>query len=300
MSDMTVREAAPDEAAAIAELLNAHAQTLFGEPEVAAAEIRHWFTLPNVVMRVAEGDGRLVGYCDIGDEHGEGKRFPLDLRTVDGDAADALIADAEAHARGRASATAVVRGYAASVDEVVAGAYERAGYRVIRHSFQMRIELDGEVPQPRLPDGIDIRTLEPGEEQRVHEAQMEAFADHWDFRYDPFDEWRRYLVDKHDFDPSLWFLAEEDGEIAGIALCAWHFSGDRQFGWVEILGVRPQWRRRGLGGALLQHAFREFAARGATRVGLGVDAENTTGAVRLYERAGMRVVRRSDTYEKRL
>jgi ribosomal protein S18 acetylase RimI-like enzyme len=51
---------------------------------------------------------------------------------------------------------------------------------------------------------------------------------------------------------------------------------------------------------LLHHSFRDFRSRGATRVGLGVDARNTTGAVELYERVGMHVTRRNDTYEKRL
>jgi ribosomal protein S18 acetylase RimI-like enzyme len=50
----------------------------------------------------------------------------------------------------------------------------------------------------------------------------------------------------------------------------------------------------------LRHSFRDFQQRGATRVALGVDGENTTGAVRLYEQAGMRQVRRNDTYEKKL
>jgi mycothiol synthase len=67
-----------------------------------------------------------------------------------------------------------------------------------------------------------------------------------------------------------------------------------------VLGVRPRWRRRGLGLALLRHTFTEYHRRGHTRVGLGVDAENVSGAVRLYERAGMRVVRRHDTYERPL
>ena len=66
------------------------------------------------------------------------------------------------------------------------------------------------------------------------------------------------------------------------------------------LGVRPQWRRRGLGTALLVASFRLFWERGLKAVGLGVDGENTTGAVRLYERAGMRVVHRFDSYEKEI
>jgi ribosomal protein S18 acetylase RimI-like enzyme len=67
---------------------------------------------------------------------------------------------------------------------------------------------------------------------------------------------------------------------------------------VGVLGVRRPWRRRGLGLALLHASFREFRARGLPRALLGVDSENTTGATRLYERAGMRVERTSDSYEK--
>ncbi len=115
-----------------------------------------------------------------------------------------------------------------------------------------------------------------------------------------FEDWREFNVDRHSFDPSLWWLVEDGDELAAISLNAWHFSGDPQYGWIHVLGVRPQWRKRGLATALLHHSFRDFRERGATRVGLGVDGENTTGAVRLYERVGMRPVRRNDTYEKTL
>jgi GNAT superfamily N-acetyltransferase len=164
----------------------------------------------------------------------------------------------------------------------------------------MRIELDDEPLPPMWPDGLAPRTLRPGEEERVYEAHMDAFADHWDFHRQPIEDWRRFTVDHHGFDPSLWWLVEDGDELAAISLNSWHFSGDPQFGWIGVLGVRSAWRKRGLATGLLRHSFRDFRNRGATRVGLGVDGENTTGAVRLYERAGMRVVRRNDTYEKRL
>jgi ribosomal protein S18 acetylase RimI-like enzyme len=67
---------------------------------------------------------------------------------------------------------------------------------------------------------------------------------------------------------------------------------------VAVLGVRPAWRRHGLGEALLRQAFHDLYELGRRRVGLGVDAENTTGATRLYERVGMHVVWREDAYEK--
>jgi mycothiol synthase len=79
-----------------------------------------------------------------------------------------------------------------------------------------------------------------------------------------------------------------------------HLSGDPTYGWVGILGVRPPWRRRGIALALLLHSFAVFRERGCTRVGLGVDAESTTGALELYERAGMHVHRCQDTLEKLL
>jgi ribosomal protein S18 acetylase RimI-like enzyme len=69
-------------------------------------------------------------------------------------------------------------------------------------------------------------------------------------------------------------------------------------GWVDDLGVRRAWRRRGLALALLQHSFREFYKRGTRKVGLGVDASSLTGATRLYEKAGMHVARQFNSYFK--
>jgi GNAT superfamily N-acetyltransferase len=75
---------------------------------------------------------------------------------------------------------------------------------------------------------------------------------------------------------------------------------DYGMGWIRWLFVRRPWRRQGLGMALLQNAFRQFHVRGQRKVGLGVDAESPTGATRLYERAGMRVVEETVVYRKEL
>ena len=72
------------------------------------------------------------------------------------------------------------------------------------------------------------------------------------------------------------------------------------WGWVSELGVAPAWRRRGLGLALLRESFRRFRETGETVAALGVDSQNPTGATRLYERAGMRVLWRADVWEKEL
>jgi len=102
------------------------------------------------------------------------------------------------------------------------------------------------------------------------------------------------------FDPTLWFLAMDGDEIAGISLCRPYAYDDPDMGFVNVLAVRRPWRKRGLGLALLRHSFNEFYHRGKRKVGLGVDAQNLTGALHLYEKAGMHVHRQFDSYEKEL
>ena len=288
-----LRTATADDAPAITALLERHNLATAGENAVGEPEVRYWLTIPTLWFQLAERSGQLVGYLDFFTEDDE--HFVADVRTLEREAADALIDTAERRAAGGR-----IHGVVHGDDDLMRATYEDGGYTLVRHSFQMRIELDGEVAEPQWPDGLVVRNFQPGDAERVYAAQQDAFADHWDFHPQSFEQWRVFTIDRHDFDPSLWWLVEDGDQLVAVALNWWHASGDPEFGWVQILGVRPAWRRRGLATALLQQSFRTFRERGATRVGLGVDAENTTGAVGLYERAGMRPIRRNDIYEKRL
>ena len=113
----------------------------------------------------------------------------------------------------------------------------------------------------------------------------DAFADHYRRSDEPFEAWKTRLLGHPNFVPELWALAWDDaaGEAAGAVIAYDH--GD--LGWVQGLGVRPAWRRRGLGAALLAHVLAAFKARGQLRVDLSVDAEGATRPLHLYERAGM-------------
>ena len=292
---------APDrsEAEAIADLLNAETLALYGEPAITAAGLQDWFDIPGLVMRVADADGGLAAYADFDQALEDGIAW-IDVREhPDRRGRAGELLDELERLAAETGATRV-RTIVSSLEEPLAAEVRSRGYAVIRHSFRMLIELHGGLADPVWPDGIAVRAVRPGEEPAVHAAHTDAFADHWGFHPDEYERWRVWTVAAHSFDPSLWFLALAGEEIAGFSLCRPHDSGDPRLGYVHLLGVRPPWRRRGLGEALLRHSFRAFADRGCDRVTLGVDAENTTGAVRLYERVGMRGVRRSDTYEKTL
>jgi ribosomal protein S18 acetylase RimI-like enzyme len=160
------------------------------------------------------------------------------------------------------------------------------GYALVRTYWRMLIILDDPPVAPRWPGGIQVRTFKLDEDARlVFETVEEAFQDNWGHLPRRFEAWRRQEMDLEEFDPSLWFLAMDGEMAAGVALCTMRAGN----GWVSYLAVPRPYRRRGLGLALLCHAFASFARRGVRTVELGVDAESSTGATRLYERAGMRV-----------
>jgi mycothiol synthase len=202
------------------------------------------------------------------------------------------LADAPSHAR------ITLHSWASSIDKTGQHRLQQEGFTRVRSSWRMEIEMQDTPPQPQWPQGIVVRALNPGQEERaVFAASDEAFRDHWGHISGDLEQWKHWTVERPDFDPSLWFLACEGNEIAGISLCEYQAE---DLGWVNDLAVRRPWRRKGLGMALLHHSFGEFYRRGIRKVGLEVDSQNLTGATRLYERVGMHSTRQYDSYEKEL
>ena len=297
-SAFTIRAARMDEADAAADLLNELSRELHGVDEQTASELRHYWESPEVDFErdvlLAEGpDGSLVGYADLGVQE---KHVWLDVRGREPEPLRALLDRIEARAAERKPGAALL-GYTSESDKVVRDLYDHAGYRVTRHSYRMEISLAGGAPEPEWPEGFSVRPFTPGEEERVYEAHMSSFAGTWMFERESFELWSHWFREDTAFDPSLWFLAEAGDDLAGIALTRVS-ENEPDLGWVRILGVLPEFRQRGLGQALLRHTFGEHAKRGLGRVGLGVDAENPTGAVRVYERAGMHLARKNLILEK--
>jgi mycothiol synthase len=265
-------------------------------------DIRHLLTTPlfdvEADFRIALEDGQIVGWCDVWDQNKAHERLFLDPR-ASRDAFrvyETLFDWGLARAHSVATDGAVCRAAGNAEDEAFAGEVKKRGFNLIRHFFRMEIDLAQAPGEPAWPEGISVRTFRQGEERAVYDAIMDAFADHWDFVPTAFEDWEQFMVQSSTFDPMLWFIAEDGGDIAGFSLC----RSERRagVGHVGVLGVRPRWRRRGLGLALLLHSFHELRARGRPKADLGVDGENTTGAVGLYERAGMKVTRRTAAYEK--
>ena len=256
------------------------------------AEIASWVRneeLKPEWLRVLELEGRVVGYADIvieGDELLLDAAAPGHWQT----------AYAWAEERARRDGMRRVRIFLPAGHETEGIAEER-GYRLWRSSYTMEVVLDEPLPEPpRLPDGIELRSYGHGDERSLRSALNESFANDPFFHEESPEHFREFYLRARAFDPSLWLLAWDGQELAGFVLAFPERVGEPGLGWVHSLGVRAAWRRRGLGEALLRAAITELDARGFRRVGLGVDAENETGALRLYERVGMTVARQSNNW----
>ena len=173
------------------------------------------------------------------------------------------------------------------------------GLEPIRWFFHMRRATLDDVPDAPLPDGLEFRPVTPGQHRAIFDAEVEAFRDHWSSREKTDVDLERTLK-REELDTDLWVVAWDGDQIAGVVQ-NWIWAEENATlgvarGWLEHISVRRPWRRRGLGRAITAEALRRLAAAGLTEACLGVDAENPTGALGLYEGLGFDVHQRWITY----
>jgi mycothiol synthase len=302
-----LRPATLDDLDGVAATLLADDLADVGESHFDADFVRDQWSLPGVELSedgwvITDPNGTIVAHALVSPD-GEGKLKSWGVvhpehRGVGVGSALLDRMEARASERLRGLPGAVLHTAVTDTDTAGTALVRSHGFAHVRTFRHLRIDLDGSPRDPgEPPPGIEVAGIEPDRDlRRVHAIFVEAFSGEWGYRVVPFEEWFGNEVEVPSFDPSLWLLATAGDEAAGaLTGVVW---GDR--GWVGELGVLAPWRGRGIASALLRRAFATFAARGLPRVMLNVDSENSTGAVRLYERVGMRTARAWDVYEKRL
>jgi mycothiol synthase len=177
------------------------------------------------------------------------------------------------------------------------------GFVPIRFGFEMRRPLTGVLPGHPLPAGLELRAVVEADHRAIFDADDEAFRDHWGHR-DATDTDFTSMFAHPDTDPSLWCVAWDGDQVAGVVMNAVFHRDNEQFGfrrgWLDRVSVRRPWRGRGLAKALCAASFRVLRDAGMDEAWLGVDARNPTGALRLYESIGFNVARRWYAYGRPL
>jgi mycothiol synthase len=267
-------------------------------------------------MLIAEVDGRVVGEAD-GTATIRGEGYPVHMlwgrihpdwrrRGI----GRALFRWNERRARERALAepglggsSAVIGGFASEFEPGYEALFESEGYRAFRYAFTM-IHRHVQSAEPiALPEGLEIRPVTPDQHRRIFDADDEAFQDHFEHRTATEADFVA-TFSQPDLDTSLWKIGWDGDQVAGgIMTTIWKEENEAlgvKRAWLESVFTRRPWRRRGLGRALIAATLVELRERGIEEALLGVDAENPTGALALYEGLGFEVKVRTKRYRKPL
>jgi GNAT superfamily N-acetyltransferase len=300
----------PDDLAAVVGLTRACDTAVVGEPDSGADEVVGMFTGPitdrDATLLVHDDEGRLVAFVWI-ERDVEARETWVDVY-VDPQRSDAATFDAglvhgrrtaEQHrAAAGGAAEWSLRGGCFAGDQHLVDGFERNGFERVRRFYRMSIDLDSAaVPAeaPQLPAGAELVVVRTDEERRrVYAVRNASFQDHWHDVPREYDEWFAFH-DPEVADPDGWWLLTVDGVDAAICLLD-ESRAELGGGYVRTLGVAREFRGRGLAALLLQRSFVYYRDKGRRTVQLGVDSESPTGAVRLYERVGMRPLRVIDAW----
>lgn len=316
----TQRHATFQDTAAIAEFLNAVAQSRYGANRVSEDEVKAWFRtqepLPEEDTQCwFDETGRMMAYAQVytpdyppvWDTYQDATLHPEveDDRVLWG----AVLDWSESFSR-RCPAKQSAAGWVCGARIHEADAAKRREYtqrnyeRVCTESLMSRSLLDVPVDTPVWSEGIHVRQLDLATELEAYAlAYGEAFTDHWGSREKTAEELvrdRRCEIDSwgDEFIPELWFAAYEGDKLVGSVGSFVNHGGLMERSYLYHVFVRPAWRKRGIAKALLLHAFGALAARDCTTVELHVESKNPTGALQLYESVGLRAVWQQHLHEK--
>lgn len=177
------------------------------------------------------------------------------------------------------------------------------GFKVDRYFCRMARELWEPIPEPHFPEGFALRQF-PGEQDAAAWVEMfnQSFIDHWNHHDLTVDKFKHELA-KPDYRNDLDLIAvADDGTFVSFCCCEICVEEcdrtGRNEGWIACLGTRRGFRKMGLGRAMLLAGLHRLKAAGVATAILGVDAENSSGALHLYESAGFHNIRDSISYVK--
>lgn len=265
---------------------------------------------------MAEADGEVVAYGKVdwvdategvreyrsgGAVHPAWRR-----RGIGGAVLDANIARLLEIAAGHVTELPRVLGLFTDDKQAGANALARArGFEQIRWFFEMeRSGLDRDLPEPPpLPDGLELRPATRDDAWTIWEGGMEAFRDHWG-GFDASEASFRRWIESPEYQPDLLLIAWDGDQVAGGVINAIYAEENEALGlrrgWLDSVFTRRPWRRRGLAKALIARSLHLLRDRGMDIAALGVDADNPTGALGLYESFGFEVVERGSAWRKPL
>lgn len=175
---------------------------------------------------------------------------------------------------------------------------ESNGFRPVRRYCKMRWEGES-APTVDVPEGFALRAFRYGtDEQALTDLQNATFSGSWGFCPNTVEEISARARSSRCHPDGIILIAGE-GRLAGYNWTTRTGSEDGAVGWIEMTGVHPDFRGRGLGRTVVVAGMTHLKVNGVNSVELEVDSQNAP-ATTLYRRLGFRSVGQGIWYEKRL
>ncbi|MEV8634780.1 GNAT family N-acetyltransferase [Streptosporangium sp. NPDC051023] len=185
-------------------------------------------------------------------------------------------------------------------NEWAKAAVTAAGLMPRRSFYGMRRDLGRPLPTSVMPGGLKVVPYTEDLDEVAVEVRNAAFTDHWGSVPHTQESWRDLIIGTSFSREDSFVVQEESGRSVGLLITHYYEADSEVTGireaWIQIIATLRDWRGRGVASGLLAHALAEFRARGYQRAGLGVDADNSTGALGVYVRAGFEVDRSATAY----
>jgi len=245
----------------------------------------------------AFSDGKMAGYAELRD--GDIPLIYLEDRN-NTDLAFQFLKMLEQKAVSRAKGNLELTTQISEKNHTLLQLFASNGYHSNLSFLTMELRLDDPPPDPQWAEGVNVRMFVRGQNEQVtYETDEEAAKDKGYHAPLSYEDWvKRMGLDRETFDARIWFLAYEGENVVGVALNA--HDNDPNTVWVDHLSVRKDWRKRGIGKALLLHSFGEFYKRGLQIAKLNVDSKSLTNAPHLYASVGMKTTQQYHIYKKEI
>ncbi|MBL8100984.1 MAG: GNAT family N-acetyltransferase [Anaerolineales bacterium] len=183
--------------------------------------------------------------------------------------------------------------------------FEAEGFSKVREWAHYEIHLNDEPIKVALPEGMSICSFDLDNDWELVGPVMDAaFTDHWASYSLPQMEAEQEELEEapQDFSYSnsegYCFIMRAGDEIAGGILCNAKLVEHKNTGRIGSVFVHPNYRRRGVGKALMLAAFSAFHQNNVRRIILDTDSQSFTDSSKFYTSLGMNIYRREFLYEK--
>lgn len=206
----------------------------------------------------------------------------------------------EMHAAKHPDVTGVVSTGSISTNVGADKLLRKLGFEESRYFFDMKRPLDQPVPEVAMPAGFRLEGFDPAIDETLRTTHNEVFLDHWGSTPRDAESWKVWFTGARAFRGAASYVVL-DGETIAAYVLGYEWDADTEVTGIRELyigqvGTRRAYRGRGLARAALAKVLAEGARAGYQRAGLGVDADNPTGALGLYESLGFSMHSKWITY----